>query len=287
MKNPIQILVAISLCLLAGCKDEPEKIPTYLKIEPFEVDALGGAAWQKLSLAFVYVNTEFLGAYSFNKEFPILAEGEADVVVFPGVYANGSLEFPTLYSPLQRFDKKITLKPGETHSIRPTTKYQADTKFAWGDEGTFDNGTLAFVEADSDGKQFISFDSNNAFEGRSSRMVCDTGSVLNFVATNWLKNLPNTGQEIWFEMHYRCDAPFQLVLETRSILGNITSQPLYIFNKKTTWNKFYINLRDALISNPQPENRLVFRLLLPKDEQGKYTQETATLQLDNLKIAHF
>ncbi len=286
MKNLFLFILAVSAFF--SCKDSPEQIPAYLKIEPFSVSEKGGAAWQKLALAMVYVNGEYLGAYSFNKEFPVLAEGEADVVVFPGIYANGSLSSPAIYSPLARFDAKINLKPGETAVAKPTTKYEPTVIQPWGEEGEFDNSTLFFFDLDSDSTTFVRFDADNAFEGRSAKLQADTGHLLNVVATDWVKKLPFAGaQEIWLEMHYRCDAPFELYLEGKSSSHAPTSQLLFIFNEKPTWNKIYLSLREAVIQSRQEEYRLVFKVSVPRDENGKYPQTKVSVQFDNLKIAHF
>lgn len=68
-----QYLLWLAVVLLIGsCKNEEEALPAYLKIEPFTVDALGGAGWQKITDGWLYVNDKFLGGYSLPATVPFL-----------------------------------------------------------------------------------------------------------------------------------------------------------------------------------------------------------------------
>lgn len=270
-----------------GCKDEPEQIPAYIQLEPYTVNAPGGLAWQKLPFAWVYVNTLPVGAYSPGKPFPVLAEGEADVVVFPGINANGIADTPDLYPFLVRYDTKVTLTPGQTTTIRPETRYDTDAKAPWTDRGEFDGSTLVFEDLDQDFATSIVFDTDSAYAGRSARMVVDTAHALMAVGSEWVAGLPVTGdREIWMEMHYKNDVPFELYLFGRNSFGSETSQPIYLFQSKAEWNKIYINLTPAIVESVQEEYRVVFRLPLPNDGT-KFSQPRATVQLDNLRLLHF
>ena len=75
MKNCFYRAFGVLLVLVSACKDQPEAIPAYLEIKPFVVNAEGAAGWQKITEAYVYVNREYLGAYSLPATVPVLAEG--------------------------------------------------------------------------------------------------------------------------------------------------------------------------------------------------------------------
>jgi hypothetical protein len=74
---------------MAGCKDNPEQIPVYLDIQPFKINETGPGKWQNITEAWLYVNGEFLGAYSLPAKVPVLAEGNTEIWVYPGVKENG------------------------------------------------------------------------------------------------------------------------------------------------------------------------------------------------------
>ena len=281
MKKPLLFLLVAAFL---GCKDEPEQIPAYIQLEPYTVNAPGGLAWQKLPFAWVYVNTVPVGAYSPGKPFPVLAEGEADVVVFPGINANGIAETPDLYPFLVRYDTKATLTPGQTTILRPETRYDPDAKAPWGERGEFDGTTLVFEDIDQDLATSITFDTDGAYAGRSARMVVDTTHQLMAVATEWVAGLPLTGdREVWMEMNYKNEVPFELYVFGRNTFGNETSQPVFLFQVKDEWNKIYFNLTETLTVSTQEEYRIVFRVPLP----GNFTQAQASVQLDNLRLLHF
>lgn len=273
---------------LFSCKDQPEQIPAYIQLAPFEVNAPGGIGWQKLPFAWVYINGNPVGAYSPNAVFPVLAEGEVDVVAFPGVSANGIESTPDVYPFLLRYDGKATLVPGQTTLVSPETTYDPGAKSAWGTRGELDGATIVFENLDQDGITSLVFDANGAFSGRSARMAVDTAHTVMAVATEWVTDLPTTGnREIWLEMNYRNDVPFEFYLFGRDANGDAVSQPIYQYQPKSDWNKIYFQLTPFVADLNKQDYRIGFHLELPRDAYGKFTANTGTVQFDNLRLLYF
>lgn len=275
------------LTLLVGCKDEPEQIPAYIHVKPFQVTAPGGNAWQNLTDGWLYINGEFLGAYTLPATIPVLAEGETEVLLFPGVKENGIEATPNIYPYLKRFTQKYNLIADQTTEVQPVTDYDSAIKYAFGlGRGDFDGGSSIGLEnRDTDDAYNIEISSDGAFAGQCLIMRADTAHPIMDIATELMNNLPFLGApEVWLELHYKSDVPFFLFL-LNGFPEN--TQRVFQFNNSETWNKIYINLTQYIVSSGYPDQRLYFRLGLPKDSNGKYTQSSGTVRLDNIRVVHF
>ncbi|MDO8368561.1 MAG: hypothetical protein Q7T20_17305 [Saprospiraceae bacterium] len=271
----------------SACKDAPEQIPAYLNLKPFEVGAAGGADWQKITDGWLYVNGEFLGAYTLPALVPVLAEGDSEVILFPGVKENGIAATPNIYPYLTRFTKNYSLTGGQTTEVQALTNYDPDIKYAFGiGRGDFDGGSfIALENRDSDGVINVELTTDSAFSGRSMLMEVDTAHPIMDIATEEIENLPTLGSpEVWLEMHYKTNVPFFLYLLSGP--GEIP-EFVFLFNTSEAWNKIYLNITNDIIKTQQSEQRLFFRLSLPKDDAGKYVQNSGKVLIDNIRVVHF
>ncbi len=271
----------------AGC-DEPEPIPAYLRIEPFIVNEKGGAGWQEITDGWLYVNDEFLGAYTLPATVPVLAEGECEILVFPGVKENGILATPNLYQFMKRYETTLDLSPPGITAIQPQTEYATDAVIPWGERGDFDGSSeLQFINRDGDDSTSYVLTTDSAYAGKSIRMQVDEDHPLIEIATEKVP-LPTTAeQEVWLELHYKNDVSFTLNLLSSTNNSSEFIQVVFLFNKSDGWNKIYINLTEFLVASLQEDHRLDFRVTLPKNEQGQYTQTSGKVMLDNIRLVHF
>ncbi len=276
--------------LLSACTDEEERIPAYIRIEPFTVNAVGGTDWQKITEAWVYVNDQFLGGYTLPALVPVLADGEADVLVFPGVKENGLLLTPGLYPFMARHEGKVALVPGQATTLLPTTSYLPEAIFPWTvDRTTFNNTTVVLEDRDGDPATTFELVTDGAFEGRSVKLAVDTAHTINEIVSEVVSTLPTTGDRpVWLEMHYRNDLPFELwLLGTDSNGSNELAQPIYQFVPTENWNKIYINLTEFIVALQQDKYRLFYRVPLQKNVSGQYDKIKGEVFLDNLRLIHF
>jgi hypothetical protein len=287
-KLPFLFLV---LPLLPACKDEPEQIPAYLSVEPFAVSAQGGAAWQKITEAWVRVNGEFLGAYTLPAEVPVLAEGPVNVVLLPGIAENGDNATPNIYPFLKQYETKPTLKPGQATAVRPQTAYDLPTiKFAWDTlSTTFDSGSpLNLENRDQDQATGFVLSTNGAFSGRSILLEVDEKHPKMEIATEAV-GLPNSpDRQVWLELHHRSDVNFNFFLVGVSGNEPENGKAVYQFKARPDdWNKIYLNLTDFVAELRRDRYRLFFQVELPKDAAGKPTKAGGYARLDNIRLLHF
>ena len=275
---------------LWGCKDQPEQIPAYLHIKPFEVDAQGDASWHKITEGWLYVNGEYLGAYSLPALVPVLAEGQSEVIVFPGVKENGILSTPNIYPLLKRWESKtVALVAGQTTDIQPATTYETGTIYPFGfGRGDFDGGSsIVFENRDDDEFTSYSLDTDGAFAGKSILMQMDTAHPLIEIASEQVTGLPTSGSpEVWLELHYQCDMTLFLFLLYSDANGSEAPQAVIGINPSASWNKIYINLTNALTFSQADTYRLFFRAPLPKDNMGNFSQLNGTVRIDNIRLLH-
>jgi hypothetical protein len=283
-----KIFLLLLIASLFACKDEPEQIPAYLNLQPYTVTAPGGASWQKITDGWLYINGEFLGAYTLPATVPVLAEGETEVILFPGVKENGIANTPNIYPYLTRFTKMVTLSGGQTTEFKPSTDYDNDATFAFGiGRGDFDGGSFIGLEnRDSDDSIQVKITTDGALAGQCVLMQVDTAHPVMDIATEEMENVPILGApEVWLELHYRCDMPFFLTL-----LSGPTEiyTPVFQFNPAAEWNKIYINLTGTIAGTQQSVQRLFFRLSLPRSEEtGNYSQNSGFVLLDNIRVLHY
>ncbi|MBK8969338.1 MAG: hypothetical protein R3D58_16860 [Saprospiraceae bacterium] len=286
-----QFLLGLFLVLFViSCKNEEEPLPAYLTIEPFTVDALGGAGWQKITDGWLYVNDEFLGGYSLPATVPILADGDVTIELFPGVKENGIVQTPGLYPFLESYKTPVTLSPGQTTNLQPGTKYSANAIFPWSvDRGSFNVTNIVLENRDADTATSFIITPDGAFDGRSVYLRVDTAHAVIEIATEEVENLPSTGgRQVWLEMHYRNDILFELWLLGNNGGGsNELAQPVFQFLPSENWNKIYFNLTDFLVSLQQVNYRLFFRVTLQAGTTGTPEQTSGNVYLDNIRLVHF
>jgi len=278
----------LPLLIWSACKDDPEQIPAYLDLRPFIVNEPGGAAWQKITDGWLYVNGEFLGAYTLPATVPVLAEGESEVILFPGVKENGIVGTPNIYPFLKRYETMTTLTPAQNTTITPATEYDDAAIFPFANRGDFDSGsTLQFENRDDDDETGYALTTDGAFSGKSLLMKVDTAHWLMEIASEKVV-LPTTGdRQVWLEMNYKNDMPFTLFLLGTKAGAGESSQIIYQFNNSENWNKIYINLTEFLTASVQDDYRLFFISSLPRGESGQFGQLNGSVLIDNIRLAHF
>jgi hypothetical protein len=290
MKYSSTVFLATAL-LIWGC-DRPEPIPAFLRIEPFKVAAsAGGDAMHEIDKGWVYINNELLGGFELPVEIPVLWKGDANILVFPGVTANGQNDSPSLFAPMERHRDTVFLEDGQTEVISPKTKYEAALKYAFPiEKTTFDGPTaIIFEDRDLDVERTFLVNTDGGLDGRGMLMQVDTGHILMEVASEAVA-LPNSGAEqVWLELHHSNDVPFSIQIVSVADDGFEEAIPLFFANatEDGAWNKLYLNLTDYLTLQKKPKYRVFFRLRLPIDTNGQPTAITGKTKLDNIRLIHF
>lgn len=281
-------VIVLALALVVGsCDLKKEPIPAYIHIKPFIVDANGnGTNRQKLTDAWVSLagSGDFLGVYELPATLPIIAEGNTDLIIEPGILENGIKVTPNIYKFMTRYETSVDLTPGEVDTIQPATQYDPLVKFHF--EADFEGINLLNEIIDTSIMTPIEFYSpqEGGFEGNSIGFVLDENNPKMEVATSTQMELPTKGDVVLMEMHYKNEGILQVAL-----LGyqdnNSTPVLTYFFalNPQSDWNKIYIDLTGQLIQYGTSFKR--FRILF--GAQLPDGQTTSTYLIDNIKVMEF
>jgi hypothetical protein len=276
------------LLFIGSCDLDKEPIPAYIHIKPFDLDINSNQGTKEQQLTDAWISSaetgDFLGVYELPATFPIIADGNTDLIIEPGILENGIKVTPNIYKFMTRFETSVDLAPGEIDTIQPITRYDPRVIFRYQEDFNSNNSldlvidTSIMINTDSFSAQ------EGAFEGSSVGFVLDENNPKIEVATSTQIELPTEGDVVVMEMHYKNDGILQVAL-----LGyednNSTPVLTYFFalNPQSSWNKIYIDLTGTLIQYGTRFKtfRILFGAQLP---QG---QTTSTYLIDNIKVMEF
>jgi len=280
-------IVLTGALFIGSCDLEKEPIPAYLHIKPFTIttNSNEGTKEHKITDAWVSVvkTGDFLGVYELPATLPIIADGNIDLIIAPGILENGIRVTPDMYPMMTEYEVSVDFAPNEIDTIQPSTTYDSRVKFHYQED--FDGSNTLNEVIDSTIMVYTSLisDSLVAFEGSSVKFVLDEDNPKMEVATETFMELETVSEQnpTFLEMHYKNEGILQVAL-----LGyeDLNSKPtltyFFALNPQSDWNKIYINLTDQLIAHgSQIKNfRVLFGAQLPDGET------TSTYLIDNLKV---
>ena len=291
MKKIELYLFVITLFFIGGCDLQKEPIPAYLHIKPFtlNVDSNGNQGSNKQpQIMDAWVSEaesgDFLGVYELPATLPIIANGNTNLIIEPGILENGIRVTPNIYKFMTRFETSVDVTPGEVDTIQPITQYDSRVIFHYVE--SFDNNNSLNVVLDSNimiNTDFV-LPQDGAFEGNSIGFVLDEDNPKMEVATLGQMELPTAGDVAVMEMHYKNEGVLQVAL-----LGYEDNNPtpvltyFFALNPQSDWNKIYIDLTGQLIDYGIrfKKFRILFGAQLPDGATS------STFLIDNIKVMEF
>ena len=279
------VLLFCLISLVSSCDviNPDEQIPAYVHIEPYtvETDFFEGTSSSRITEAWFYANGEYLGAYGLPADIPVLAEGQAELRIFPGIKDNGIISTPDIYPFYTTITTTVDLVPAQTVTINPIAEYTANTKFVFIEE--FENAHVFVDDQDGDPGTGISISDIDVFEGSTSgRIYLDTMHTLVEVATlTKYTGIPTNGSPVYLEMNYKNEVAFSVGLIGHA--GTLDPATYYVITlvPRDFWNKIYINLTEAMLISDLDAYQVVIQAGLPGN------LEEAELFFDNIKLLHF
>ncbi len=274
--------------------DEEAQVPVYIEIPEFENPtnySTEGTGAQDFTTAWLQVNGEFIGAYEVPATVPIIASGNSQINVHPGVNLNGQSSFRFWYSELNPYTETIDLVAGETYSLNKggsglsavTYKTNAVIELVEDFEGT---GINLEPSGLSDTVMFRTNNPADLFQSGisgepqsfSGKMVVRPGG-LGEVSTIEQFDLPKFGANVILEIHYKTDVSFTVGLYVDEPT-QITQTPVVSVFPTDQWKKMYINLVTEVSAYPNANGfKIFFGALNPYDSDR-------TVLIDNVKIVY-
>ncbi len=250
-----------------SCKEEP--IPSYIHIPSVSVTtgSSEGSSSSNISDAWVYLNASLQGVYELPVQFPIIAEGNTQLVIYAGIKLNGisatRAEYP-LYSP-DTIDLHLERTVADT--IHPVVKY---TPFA----------VFNLIEDFETGSSFSNIQLNTAdiFEGgKSGRLQVNDSSEVTAIS-NASFAIPYNSQAVFFEMNYKNNREFFVGIQV-ALGGETFSLGKITVTESNEWNKLYVNFTPE-VKESRGDSYRVFLLASAGEPIS------SMILFDNLKLVH-
>ena len=255
-----------------------EQLPVYLSCDsvPFSVTTpLQGSSSASISDAWTYVDGKLTGGYELPARFPVLNEGRHEVTVRPGIVVNGIKATRSAYPFYTSFDTTLDLVPGATVRLEPRSTYTATAQFKLLED--FEQSGLYLERDASSDTSLIVIAGSNSFEGHSGALYLD----LLHPYAKYRAIQPFTvplGTTVYAEINYRCDNDFVVGIVSTIGSASLSTEVLAV-RASDTWKKIYINLSDAIYSQPLSSGT---RLYLAATLSPLRT--SASIYLDNIKV---
>jgi hypothetical protein len=284
MKKIELYLFVIVLFFVGSCDLDKEPIPAYIHIKPFTIDTEGDQGTKQQQITDAWVSDlgtgDFLGVYELPATLPIIADGNMNLTIAPGILENGIRVTPNIYSLLTSYEAEIDLAPNVIDTIQPITKYNSRVFFHYTENFETNNTLDEVIDTTILINTFIITEPLEVFEGRSCKFILDEDNPKLEVATSFM-DLPTKGDLTIMEMHYKNEGILQVAL-----LGyeNLNSTPVltyfFVINPQFDWNKIYIDLTNQLVRYGSRFKH--FRILFGAQLPGGQT--TSTYLIDNIKV---
>lgn len=286
----LTLLAFLALAFWSGCElvNPEEPIPSYLHIRPFSmstVPGLEGTNDAEITEGWVFVNGEFLGAFSLPATVPVLAQGEADIRIEAGIKENGISTTPDINPFYAPFRIQRTLMPERVDTINPSTRYFDGTKIAF-IEDFEDNRPRMFTELLS-GTTGLERGSAEVFEGAYSGVITlnENNPVIEIATGQDFTDLLSGGVYVYLEVNYKSDAPVAWGLAAEVDPG--AGYQLFLdpgFFPSDEWKKIYFSLSPIIFGANLDEldYKVALQAFLTQD-----SPDTARVYLDNIKLLHF
>jgi hypothetical protein len=276
------ILSASNIITSCSVIDPDEPIPAYISINKIDLTVnpvYDGTSSSKITDAWVYCDGSLVGVYELPCKFPILKEGEHDIIIKAGIKMNGIAASRGYYPFYTNYETQLNLVPGETIELNPSVTYYPDKVHY--KEGFEDGGVTLEAYGDSDTTILKTNVDSLVWEGAYSGII-KLNSAIDYVqiATIDPYEIPTIGTPVFLEMNYKTDNLVDIGL-IADVSGSMVKTRTITLNPNTSWNKIYINLTYTAASQSSASN---FKLYFEVSKDVSLTE--ATVLLDNLKLVY-
>jgi hypothetical protein len=282
--------LVIVVLLMSGCIKENQQ-PAYIYIDNifFEADTSLGQGSSSSDIVDVWpsIDGQQLGANNLSATFPVILDqnfATNSIKISAGIKENGISNTRVIYPFYEPYVVNLILTPGKVDTFRPTLNYAANATVIIVED--FEQPHLAVFTDDIDenpNTEMIN-QTTDVFEGTySGLLVLDSANLDCTVAsTPRYSNLqpPGTSFQVYLEMNYKTNSPFQVGLIAHYGSG---SETIYKggANASTEWKKIYFNITTEIFGANAPEYSILFRVI------NNQSLEQPLIYLDNIKLLHF
>lgn len=284
-------LFLFSALLLSSCK-KTDTTPAWLIVNEFNLstdEPSQGPNSNAIEDGWIYMDNQALGVFSLPAKVPVLAEGQHDFIIYPGVKRHGISADRLRYPFFERYEVSLNLVKGEEIEITPQTSYKSTILIHVLED--FEDVGVDFISESNSLTDMVAVD-DNAYPnivkyGSNCGLIALTqNDSLYQGATNLNLDLPQNGQEVWIELDYICSNSTILSLKAQNSSSSVNQPPLVGFNtrelKKENWIHLYIDLKENVSFEVNATSFEVYLLSIldPENTEG-------SIFIDNFKVISY
>lgn len=243
-------LLLSGLVFVVSCDviNPEETIPAYIRIDSvgFTTATGQGAPTANIPDVWVFVNDAPLGGYELPAIIPVLAKGNADIIVAGGIKKNGFSTVRLRHPLWATYNNEITLTPAETLKVNPVVTYLADVGFEVED---FELGTGFNATGLSEVGIDLTTNPGDVLSGaRALEVILTEGE--DFFEFQTPAYGIGENENVFLELDYKCNQPFDVWLRANNS-PNFLSSYIVTLAPQEGWNKIYIALSEVMGSITQ------------------------------------
>lgn len=280
-----RLLYLFSFCVTlfyVSCNKQKLKSPqaSFLVVDQTQLSTSTnqGTNSHKITDMWLYVNDKFEGIFPVGGVMPIVAEGNAEIVLFPGIKNNGIAATRLPYTFYQQIKFNQPVEAGKTYTYTPVFEYVTNANFRYNED--FDSGApgISFTNVGGTTIAPVS-DPNKVYGGIGNSLfltMTDANPTAEIRSTSSIYGLPAGGSPVYLELNYKNNQPFQVGI----IGGGADQRQVITINPSLDWNKIYIQLTDAISTSP---SYATYKLYV----RATKSVNDPEIYLDNFKVISF
>ncbi len=283
--TPAGLIILFSGMFFSACSwfDKDVEIPSYIRIESFEFQALPGEGTSSHNIvdAWVFVDGQKIGAFQLPATIPVLASGNSELIVFPGIELNGTAATRAVYTFYSQYSVTTNLIPDSVIEISPQSTYIENLKFEFIED--FESVGVVFEKTSrSDTILNKIDDSTHVFEGDyCGEIFIDAERDFFEVTSIDSYELPQGGGFTFVELNCKNTIPFTVGVFANEYTFS-TQHPIVVVTPSDKWKKIYVNLTPTV---SRLQSAIDFNVFITAYlEEG--TAE-GQIWIENIKLIHY
>lgn len=281
----LYILLSVILLILNCCKkfDKEEPVPSYIKISKINIicDSISqGSSQNKITDIWVNIDGNRQGTYEIPVIFPVIAEGNHNLILRAGIKVNGVSSSRIIYPFYNQISIDTGFSPEQILNIIPSFTYKSETQFVWL-ESFQNNGYTLDKTSKSDTLLYVENDTVNTNQKYGVFYIDTARKTFQYKSTEKYY-LPSNGSAVFLELDYQCDYPFGIGLIINKLTQSVETQIIYINPHPQSFNHIYIDLSYIISQNTDALNYNIFIGSTLADGYNK-----GVIKIDNIKLIHF
>lgn len=284
------LTTVIILIVIFGCK-KVDTTPSWVRIDAFTLttnEVEEGANSHNITDAWVFMDGKALGVYELPCKFPVLAEGEHEFVIYPGIKNNGISSSRMRYPFYTSFEETAILTYHDTLIFEPKTAYSSATGFAFIED--FESAGIAFVKGPTS-------DTNIRFVTKAEQpeivqygdkcgLITLQGNDTLYAGSTQESLILPKSKEVFLEIDYRNNNSLATGVISGFIDGTVQEHtPLVILNPQDNgqevWKKIYINLSEDVSAYSNSVSHEFYLLASLDDNVSE-----GNIYIDNIKVVY-